>query len=93
MHTTAYILKGTTATGGSTRPGICACNTHLGEVAIIYTLDGDYLGMYEVTDTGSSPGLVAGRVVDVWRANRTQAENYMRITGGQVYVRFVDGNG
>ena len=93
MHTTAYVIHGTTATGTPTRPGICACNPHLGEVAIVYTLDGDYLGMYEVVDTGITNGLINGTVIDVWRCNMTQATNYMRITEGRVWVKFIKGNG
>lgn len=95
MHTTAYILEGTTADGGHTRPYICASSIdHIGDVAIVYTLDGDYLGMYQCTDTGREGGGVrAGRVLDVWRKNMTQATNYMRITGGQVYVKWIKGEG
>lgn len=93
MHTTAYVLHGTTATGVHTRPGICACNPHLGEIAIVYTLDGDYLGMYEVADTGITQGLINGTVIDIWRCNMTQAENLMRITGGRCWVKFIKGDG
>lgn len=93
MYATAYILQGTTASGGTTRPGICACNPHLGDVAIVYTTDGDYLGMYECTDTGGTNGLKNGTVIDIWRANMTQAENFMRLTGGQVYVKWIEGDG
>lgn len=93
MYTTAYIIHGTTATGGETRPGICACNPHLGEVAIVYTLDGQYLGMYECTDTGITDGLKNGTVLDVWRVNMTQAESYMKLTQGRVWVRWISGNG
>lgn len=73
MHTTAYILEGTTADGGHTRPYICASSIdHIGDLAIVYTIDGDYLGMYECTDTGREGGGVrAGTVLDVWRKNMT----------------------
>lgn len=93
MHTTAYVIHGTTATGTETRPGICACNPHLGEIAIIYTTDGQYLGMYECLDTGGTEGLQQGTVIDVWRANMTQATNYMKLTGGTVYVKWIEGEG
>ena len=95
MSTTAYILKGTTANGGTTRPGICASSIdRIGDVAIVYTLDGEFLGLYECTDTGAENGGVrAGTVLDVWRANLTQAESYMKITGGKVYVKWIEGEG
>ena len=93
MYTTAYILRGTTATGGETRPGIAACNTHLGDIALIYKLDGTYLGMYEVTDTGATEGLKNGTVIDVWKANKTHAKGWMKVTKGRVYVKWIKGEG
>lgn len=95
MSTTAYILQGTTANGGTTRPGICASSIdHIGDIAVIYTLDGEYLGAYECTDTGAEGGGVrAGRVLDVWRKNMTQATSYMKLTGGQVWVKWIEGDG
>ena len=93
MYTTAYCLHGITASGGQTRPGIAACNTHLGDVALVYSTSGVFLGAYEVTDTGSSSGLVAGRVLDVWRANKTHARGWMKLTGGKIYVKWIKGDG
>lgn len=95
MSTTAYILQGITANGGTTHSGICASSLdHIGDIAVIYTLDGQFLGMYECTDTGAEGGGVrAGTVLDVWRKNMTQATNYMRITGGKVYVKWIEGDG
>lgn len=95
MHTTAYILEGTTADGGHTRPYICASSIdHIGDLAVVFTLDGDYLGMYECTDTGREGGGVrAGTVLDVWRKNMTQATNYMKITGGECWVLWIEGDG
>ena len=95
MHTTAYILEGTTADGGHTRPYICASSIdHIGDVAIVYTLEGDYLGTYLCTDTGREGGGVrAGRVLDVWRKNMTQATSYMKITNGECWVLWVEGEG
>lgn len=95
MHTTAYILQGTTADGGHTRPYICASSIdHIGDVAIVYTLDGEYLGTYECTDTGREGGGVrAGRTLDVWRKNMTQATSYMKLTNGEVYVKWIKGEG
>lgn len=95
MHTTAYILSGTTADGGTTHPGICASSIdRIGSIAIVYTLDGEFLGLYECTDTGAEGGGVrAGTVLDVWRKNMTQATSYMKLTGGQVYVKWIEGDG
>ena len=93
MATTAYCMGHHTANGSAVHTGGCACNPHLGEVAIIYTLEGQFLGYYECNDTGSSNGLVNGTVVDVYRNNLTQCEMYMRITEGHVWVKWVKGKG
>lgn len=93
LHTTAYCLHGVTATGGTTRPNIAACNTHVGDVAIIYTLDGEYLGMYEITDTGGTEGLRAGKVIDVWFDALDECKEWMSITGGKCYVKWIKGVG
>ena len=93
MHTTAYCLRGTTATGGTTRRGIAACNTHVGDIAVIFSTDGKYLGTYEITDTGGTEGLQRGTVIDVWKCNYTQCKSWMKLTNGKVYVQWIEGNG
>ena len=93
MWTTAYCLHGVTSTGGTTRPHIAACNTHVGDVALIYSLNGDFLYLAEITDTGSSEGLRAGRVLDVWFDTYEECEEWMRTTEGKCYVLWVHGQG
>lgn len=98
MYTTAYCIRGITATGGTTHPGIAACNTHVGEVAVIYSVDGKYLDTVIITDTGGSEGMRSGKVLDMWKCNRTQAQSWMRLTAtdngkSMVYVQWIKGNG
>ena len=93
MHTTDYCMGHHTANGSKVHTGGCACNPHLGDVAIVYTLDGQFLGYYECNDTGSTDGLTNGTVIDVYRNNLTQCEMYMKITGGKVWVKWIEGNG
>ena len=93
MYTTAYNLHGITATGGTTRPHIAACNPHLGECAYIYTMDGEFLDLVEITDTGSTNGLSTGRVIDVWFDTYEECEEWMRTTEGRCYVLWVSGKG
>ena len=93
MYTTAYCLHGVTANGGSTRPHIAACNPHLGDVAIIYSTDGEYLYTAEITDTGITDGLIAGSVIDVWFDTYEECEEWMRLTGGKCFVLWVSGEG
>lgn len=93
MYTTAYCLHGVTANGGTTRPHIAACNPHLGDVAIIYSIDGEYLYTAEITDKGTTNGLIAGTVIDVWFDTYEECEEWMRLTEGKCYVQWVHGEG
>ena len=92
MHTTAYCLHGVTGSGGTTHPGIAASDPHLGEIAVIYTVDGEYLGMYEVTDTGGTEGIRSGKVIDVWFDSYDECKDWMTVTRGKCMVYFIDGN-
>ena len=93
MHTTAYMVSGITATGVHTHPGVCACNPRHGEIAIVYTLDGEYLGQFECVDSGDTEGLRAGRVIDVWFETYEECKAWMTKTKGKVMVQWVSGEG
>lgn len=94
MHTTAYCLHGTTASGGTTRPGIAACNPHLGEMAVIYTLDGEYLTTVEITDCGGHERLQQGTSIDVWFDTLDKCQEWMTQTdNGEIMVQFIAGDG
>ena len=93
LHTTGYLIQGTTATGGTTRPGIGANNKHVGECAVCYTLEGEYLTTIEITDTGGSEGMKSGKVLDVWFPTKEEAKEWMRRTGGKIKVRWIQGEG
>lgn len=72
-HVTVYCDDGVTATGTNTRKGICAgSELYLGKTIILYKRlpngkVGDILGYYECEDTGGTPGIDDGIVIDVWR--------------------------
>ena len=93
MYATAYYTGHHTANGSAVHTGGCACNPHVGDVAIVYTLDGNFLGYYECNDKGGTEGLYAGTVIDIYRNNLTQCQMFMKITGGKVYVKWIEGDG
>lgn len=98
MHVTAYYKGHHTANGSAVHEGGCACNPHLGDVAIVYTTSGQYLGIYECNDTGSASGLVNGTTIDIYRSNLTRCQMLMKITATEsgssmVYVKWVKGDG
>ena len=70
MIATSYCLKGTTATGTQTRPGIAASKREwFGKVARVYLNDGGQpgklLGDFRIEDTGGRP-IRTGAVIDLW---------------------------
>lgn len=75
---TAYSLRGRTASGVHTQPGIVAADPEvlpLGSVVEIKA--GNYSGVYTVHDTGSR---VKGNLVDVWMPSTTEARRFGRRT-------------
>lgn len=80
-----------TASGVKVREGIIAASeAHMGDGAMIYLMDGTFLGYYECLDTGGSAGIKSGRVIDVWAPNLKKAKHYMELTQGEVMVRWIE---
>lgn len=77
-----------TYTGATVREGIAAVTEeHIGDAAIIYTLDGECMGIWECLDkigTGKS------NVIDIWVPSLERAKEYMELTEGKVKVTFID---
>ena len=64
FHATAYCLKGRTASGIDTRPGMIAADPRVLPLGtVVHLRAGRYTGTYTVMDTG---GLIKGRIVDVY---------------------------
>lgn len=100
MKTTAYCLKGKTFMESDVRDGICATGNKdlLGKTVILYRRlpndgIGDFVGIYEVEDTGCSK-----HVIDVWRVDLDSCQEYMDFVyeegcKGNVWVQVVEGKG
>lgn len=80
-----------TASGQTVREGIIASSRdHMGDGAILYLEDGTCLGIYECLDTGGSRALINGTAVDVWAPSLEKAQELMELTGGVIYVTWID---
>jgi len=96
---TVYCDEGTTATGTTTRKGVCAYSEeYLGATIILYQRlpdgsVGDILGYYDVEDTGSNPGINNGSVVDIWKPEDEMMEfinlTYENDCHGRVYIQII----
>lgn len=95
MNTTAYDVGHHTANGSAVHEGGCACSIdHIGDVAIIYTLEGEFLGYFECNDTGAEGGGVRnGTVVDIYRTDYDRCVDWMELTQGKCWVKWIEGEG
>jgi 3D (Asp-Asp-Asp) domain-containing protein len=87
FHATAYCLKGRTASGISTRPGVIAADPSVLPLGtVVHLRAGRYTGTYTVMDTG---GLIKGRRVDVYVPTYKEAVEFGR---RQVKIRVIGRN-
>jgi 3D (Asp-Asp-Asp) domain-containing protein len=76
FHATAYSLKGRTASGINTRPGVIAADPSVLPLGTVVHLQaGRYTGIYTVMDTGA---LIKGRRVDVYIPSYKEAVEFGR---------------
>jgi len=77
FEATAYSIEGTTASGATTRKGICAADPAvlpLGTRIRVHEA-GEYSGEYLVSDTGRT---IKGREIDIYLANDAAAKRFGR---------------
>lgn len=103
-YATAYKLTGTTASGEQTRDGICAsCADRLGKTVILYQrlpgdMIGEQIGIYECKDTGGNPSIKKGTLIDVWKPNLDECQEFMTRVyedgcQGHVWIQVIDAEG
>jgi hypothetical protein len=95
VRCTCYIPTGhRTADGTVPYEGIIASNKeHLGDMAILLTMDGDMIGVYECRDIGGGRMLRNGTAIDVYRDNMDRAWEWIHIYGDYVQVIWIEAEG
>ena len=94
MRTTAYCMGTITASGKAVNTSCASVNRErMGMCAIVYTTEGSFIGNLDCCDTGSANGIVTGKVIDVYRPTYQQCKNYMALTQGWVWVKFIEAEG
>ena len=95
MRCTCYLPTGhRTADGTEPYEGIIASNRdHLGDMALLYTMDGEYIGMYECRDIGGSRMLRNGTAIDVYRDNMDRALDWVQTYGDYVLIIWIPAEG
>lgn len=91
VKATSYCLKGTMANGEKVHAGCVAYAPEtIGKTMIMWNADtGEYMGTYEITDTGSK-NIRAGYVVDVWLPTYDEA---IQFGSKNVLIQIVDAKG
>ena len=95
MRCTCYVPTGSrTADGTIPYEGICASNReHLGQVAVVYTMDGRGIGYFECRDTGSHEDLQNGTRIDIFRETEDGVKDWQQTVGDYCIVQWVKGEG
>ena len=76
FQATAYCLKGRTASGIGTRPGVIAADTRILPLGtVVHVTAGRYTGTYTVLDTG---GRIKGRSIDIYLPDYLAAKRFGR---------------
>lgn len=99
VECTAYCDEGITASGKQTVEGrtIAGAREWLGCIAVLYEVDedgsiGDFIGIYEFTDTGygKDGDIPRGETVDIFMKEEAACVEWGR---REVYVQIIDGRG
>ena len=94
IKVTAYCCGEVTATGVPVHYGCMAVSKeHLGDCAFLYTIDGQYIDLFEGNDQGGTDAIRNGYVVDVYFPTYEECKEFMALTGGVAYIKYVPGKG
>ena len=95
MRCTCYLPTGNPCYDGTpTHKGVISSNVeHVGMTAILYTMDGDYIGIFECHDIGGNVMLRNGTGIDVYRDTMQEAWDWVATYGDYVQVRWISPEG
>lgn len=90
MRVTCYLPTGNpTASGVYPEEGMCASNwQHMGQIAVLYDMNMEYIGEFEVTDTGGARSLRNGTSIDIFRNDMDGAKTWIKTYGDYCYVEW-----
>lgn len=88
----------TTASGHKVREGIVASTKdHLGDAVLVYTREGEFVGIYECLDTGKGKiqpdgrgAIECGYVLDMWFPDMNAAAPVLEKTQGNILVQYIE---
>jgi 3D (Asp-Asp-Asp) domain-containing protein len=91
MRCTCYLPTGYSCYDGHpTVKGVISSNTdHVGQTAILYTLEDELIGVFECHDIGGNVMLRNGTAIDVYRDTMSEALEWVGTYGDYVKVRWI----
>ena len=91
MRCTCYLPTGYNCYDGTpTYEGVISSNKeHVGRSALLYTLDGEFIGYFECHDIGGNVMLRNGTAIDVYRETMDRALSWVAEYGDYVMVRWL----
>lgn len=95
VRCTCYLPTGhCTADGTMPYEGIIASNRqHLGDMCMIFDLDGNFIALMESRDCGGNRKLRNGTAIDVYRDNMERAKEWIATYGDYVQIVWVKADG
>ena len=93
VRCTCYLPTGNKTYDGTVPyEGICASNKdHLGDVAMLYSCDGEFIGFFECRDIGGNSRLRNGTAIDIYRDSMDRAWEWVGEWGDYAYVYWIEG--
>lgn len=93
VRCTCYLPTGNkTADGTVPYEGICASNRdHLGDVALLYSCDGEFIGFFECRDVGGHSKLRNGTAIDIFREDWDGIHEWQQTVGDYCYIFWIGG--
>lgn len=91
MRCTCYLPTGNRCYDGTpTAKGVISSNVeHIGQTAILYTLDDELIGVFECHDIGGNVMLRNGTAIDLYRDTMEEARKWIATYGDYVKVRWI----
>lgn len=95
VRCTCYLPTGNrTADGTIPYEGICASNReHLGDIALIWSMEGEWIGYFECRDIGGNFKLQNGTAIDIYRDNMSEAKEWIATYGDYVQIVWITAEG
>lgn len=95
IRCTCYLPTGNcTYDGTMPYEGILASNKeHLGDIALLWTVEGEYIGMFEARDIGGGQMLKDGTAIDIFREDMEGAKEWIATYGDYVRILWIPAEG